>query len=126
MPRTKLLFSALRNLARIPGSQVVTLAGIRVLNYIKKDNLLIETPTLAAFHHPEPGYPVHILVVPKRLIKDISEISKADNQFLIDLFETVSNLVGEYNLEEGGYRLVVNGGKNQDIPLLHFHLIAGD
>jgi diadenosine tetraphosphate (Ap4A) HIT family hydrolase len=38
----------------------------------------------------------------------------------------VSNLVGKYNLEEGGYRLVVNGGKNQDILLLHFHLIAGD
>jgi len=88
--------------------------------------LLLETPTLAAFHHPEPGYPVHILIVPKRSNKDISEISKADNQFLIDLFETVSNLVGKYNMEEGGYRLVVNGGKNQDILLLHFHLIAGD
>jgi hypothetical protein len=87
VPKTKLLFSALRNLARIPGSQVVTLAGIRVLNYIIKDNLLLETPTLTAFNHPERGYPIHILVVPKRSIKDISEISKADNQFLIDLFE---------------------------------------
>jgi hypothetical protein len=32
--------------------------------------------------------------------------------------------VKEYNLEQCGYRLILNGGINQDFPILHFHLIA--
>lgn len=34
-------------------------------------------------------------------------------------------LVRELGLEEKGYRLVIYGGPNQDIPQLHFHLVSG-
>lgn len=37
---------------------------------------------------------------------------------------TVQLLVHRYDLEEKGYRLIVNGGQYQEVPHLHFHLIS--
>jgi histidine triad (HIT) family protein len=85
---------------------------------------LRDTPHLLAFHHPQPAYPLHILIVPKRSLKGLQDLTIADQELLSEIFQTVQSLVAEFNLEPAGYRLVVNGGVNQEFPLLHFHLIA--
>jgi histidine triad (HIT) family protein len=85
---------------------------------------LHETPTLLAFYHPVPSYPVHILIVPKRSYANITAISPDDTDFHRDLFQTVAKLVSDLSLETKGYRLLCNGGKFQDVPQLHFHLIS--
>ena len=87
---------------------------------------LRETKTLIAFYHPQPSHDVHILLVPKKAVKNFSDLSTEDTDFLTDLVNVVKSLVLELELEEPGYRLVVNGGLYQDIPQLHFHLISGD
>jgi histidine triad (HIT) family protein len=86
---------------------------------------LRETATLMAFHHPRPSYRLHILVVPKRAIGSLMEVTAADQDFLADLVATVQSLVQEFALEAAGYRLISNGGPYQDVPHLHFHLISG-
>ena len=85
---------------------------------------LRETPTLLAFHHPQPVYPLHILLVPKKAIPAFADLGAQDAEFLADLVQTVQSLVEEYHLGQKGYRLVVNGGKFQEFPQLHFHLIS--
>ena len=95
------------------------------MSFLIPTERLRETPTLVAFYHPQPSYPVHILIVPKRAIGGLSEITLEDQPFLTDLFACVRELVGELHLEQEGYRLIANGGKFQDIPQLHFHLISG-
>ena len=85
---------------------------------------LRETRTLIAFHHPRPGYSVHILLVPKRRLGSLLDLSAADADFTADLFETVQSLVAEFELEKRGYRLIANGGPYQEVPYLHFHLIG--
>ena len=87
-------------------------------------NRIHETSTLLAFHHPRPSYPLHILLVPKRDIKSLTELAAADSDFLVDLFESVKMLVDQYHLEGPGYRLIANGGWYQEVPHLHFHLIS--
>lgn len=87
-------------------------------------NRLRETETLIAFHHPKPSYPVHILLVPKKALGDLSELDDADAPFLGDLFKAVQSLVEEFELETQGYRLIVNGGSFQEVPQLHFHLVS--
>lgn len=87
---------------------------------------LRETSTLVAFYHPKPSYPVHILLVPKKAIASLAEISQEDQAFLNELFQCVQSLVDQLGLKEEGYRLIVNGGKFQEIPQLHFHLISGE
>jgi histidine triad (HIT) family protein len=86
---------------------------------------LRETPTLIAFHHPQPAYPVHIILIPKRAIADVAALTAADAPFMVDLFAAVGSLVAELHLAPGGYRLITNGGPNQSVPQLHFHLVAG-
>lgn len=86
---------------------------------------LHETDTLLAFYHPRPSYDVHILLVPKKTIVNLTELDSSDAEFLVHVFQTVQILVKELKLNETGYRLLVNGGKFQDVPQLHFHLISG-
>ncbi len=75
-------------------------------------NRLRDTPTLLAFHHPTPAYPVHVLLVPKKPIATLSDLDPvADSDFLSDLYATVQKLVNQLDLAEDGYRLIVNGGK---------------
>ena len=85
---------------------------------------LRNTETLIAFFHPQPSYPTHILLVPKRNYRSLIDVSPDDVELMKDLIDVVSNLVEEFDLETAGYRLIVNGGEAQDVKLLHFHLIS--
>lgn len=94
------------------------------MSFVLPVKRLHETTTLFACQHPEPGYPFHVLLVPKRSIKSLSDLSPVDADFLNDLFQTVQILVERFELEAHGYRLIANGGAYQDVPHLHFHLIS--
>ncbi len=94
------------------------------MSFVLPVSRLRETSTLLAFHHPRPAYPLHILLVPKREYRTLMDLDLQDTAFQRDLFETVQSLVRDFALEERGYRLIANGGTNQDVPVLHFHLIA--
>ena len=85
---------------------------------------LRETPYVMAFYHPKPSYAVHILIVPKKSIRRMIDLTEADGDLLVDLFQVVRSLVKELALEARGYRLITNGGHHQDVPQLHFHLIC--
>ena len=85
-------------------------------------NPLRETDTLLAFHHPKPGYPFHVVIVPKKEVPTLMDLDPSDSAFLSDLFSTAQSLVTEFQLP--AYRLIVNGGEFQDFPHLHFHLIS--
>lgn len=87
---------------------------------------LWESDTLVSFYHPKPIFPVHVLIVPKRSITSVTDLSDQDADFLIDLVQCVRILVSDLNLERSGYRLISNGGKYQDVPQLHFHLVSED
>jgi histidine triad (HIT) family protein len=87
---------------------------------------LRETDTLVAFHHPQPSYPLHVLIVPKRAVSSLLELGAEDATFLSDLVVTVQSLVRELGLDARGYRLITNGGAYQDVQQLHFHLVSGE
>ena len=89
-------------------------------------NRLRETDTLLAFHHPRPSYSTHILIVPKRMLHSLADLKAEDQDFLTDVFRVSQGLVDEFDLANKGYRLIVNGGKYQDVPQLHFHLVSGE
>jgi diadenosine tetraphosphate (Ap4A) HIT family hydrolase len=75
-----------------------------------------------AFHHPNPSYKFHVLLVPKKSVSSLKEFDSNDSAFLTDLYSTVQSLVDEFHLS--AYRLILNGGDYQDFPQLHFHLIS--
>jgi histidine triad (HIT) family protein len=95
------------------------------MSFLIPSERLYESDTLIAFHHPRPSYALHILLLPKKEIRSLDEFDPTENQqFLISLFEAIRELARDFQLQGEGYRLVTNGGKYQDIPYLHFHLIS--
>jgi histidine triad (HIT) family protein len=94
------------------------------LSFVIPTDRLHETDSIVAFHHPDPSYTTHILLVPKRKYRSLLDIPADDTEFMTDLIRIVQDLVNELRLDDGGYRLVVNGGDAQDIQHLHFHLIS--
>jgi histidine triad (HIT) family protein len=85
---------------------------------------LDETPLVIAFRHPRPAYRVHILIVPKRPIAGLMALTDDDGPLLLDVHAVARRLAARLGLERAGYRLIVNGGRYQDVPQLHFHLIS--
>ena len=73
-------------------------------------NKISETDSLICFYHPQLVYQVHILLVPKKDIRDLSQLDPIKDEFLVDMFSTVRTLVNEMDLEKDGYRLIVNEG----------------
>jgi histidine triad (HIT) family protein len=65
---------------------------------------------------------VHYVLVPKKDIRDISEISAEDEPYLIDIFLTARQLVEKQGLHD--YRIYTNGPGLQKVSYLHFHLVG--
>ncbi len=59
---------------------------------------LRETENLMAFRHPKPSYKFHVLLVPKKAVASLKELTSNDSAFLIDLYSTVQSLVDEFHL----------------------------
>jgi histidine triad (HIT) family protein len=95
------------------------------MNHLMPVDRLAETGTLVAFRHPQPAYPFHVLILPKKQVASLEALDPSDTTFLSDLYATAQSLIREFNLAAAGYRLIVNGGKFQDFPYLHFHLVSG-
>ena len=100
------------------------------LNAFLPVNRMLETQHLIAFRHPKPAYPIHILIVPKKSIPDLSCLADQPGEYRSALMEEllycVRDLVLQMNLERRGYRLIVNGGGYQEVGELHFHLVSGE
>lgn len=92
------------------------------MSFLIPSERLYETKTLVAFYHPTPSYRVHILIVPKRSISSLLALTPADYDFTADVFSAAQWLIRQLQL--ANYRLITNGGAYQEVPILHFHLIA--
>lgn len=115
-------FDAARLIAQSRVGRAFIHLVFRRLARILPVNYLHETPTLLAFYHPKPSYTVHILIVPRAPVDNLMNLPLDNAALMRDIFETAQILVKQLKLER--YRLICNGGDYQDIPHLHFHLIA--
>ena len=95
--------------------------GLAHMDFLLPVERLRETETLLAFWHPKPVYPFHVILIPRQDIRSFADLAPAD-PFLADLVAAVQSLVEEFHLK--AYRLIVNGGENQEFPHLHFHLVS--
>ncbi|MEO2001759.1 MAG: histidine triad nucleotide-binding protein [Pirellulales bacterium] len=79
-----------------------------------------------AFHDVAPQAPTHILVIPKKPIPSLTEVTDADTPLLGHLMRVATEVAKKLNLTNG-YRLVVNCGADggQTVNHLHIHLLGG-
>lgn len=90
-------------------------------------NKAYENEYVLAFHDIDKKAPVHILVIPKKHIQSFIHLGQEDYIYLEEIHKAVCLLAREYDLEEKGFRLVVNTGEQggQTVNHLHFHLLGG-
>lgn len=77
---------------------------------------------VTAFHDANPQAPTHILVVPNRHIRDVTEVE--DSNLLGHMME-VATQIGDaegIGTSDRGYRLVINYGSQGGLAVKHLHL----
>jgi len=82
---------------------------------------------LVAFKDINPQSPVHILIIPRRHIANLTELDEADTELAGKMILLAGRLAREMDIAESGYRLVINSGREggQVVNHLHLHLLGG-
>ena len=89
--------------------------------------MLYQSETLVVFKDINPHAPVHLLLVPKKHIRSINDISDADREILAELTMLAKEMAREQGVAKSGYKLLYNveKGGGQLIFHLHLHLLGG-
>lgn len=90
-------------------------------------NKVYEDDKVFAFKDINPEAPIHVLVIPKVHIASINDLNHQDSHLISHIFLTIQNIAKELGIDESGYRVVTNTGKDggQTVNHIHFHLLAG-
>ena len=98
---------------------------LKIINKEIPAEILYEDNMAIAFNDISPEAPTHILVVPKKEIKKLSETSKQDQELLGHLLLVVNKITDKYQIKD--FRVVVNNGTGagQTVFHLHLHILAG-
>ncbi|MBI4830299.1 MAG: histidine triad nucleotide-binding protein [Candidatus Lindowbacteria bacterium] len=86
-----------------------------------------EDASILAFKDIQPQAPLHIVIIPKKHIETLNDVSETDARLLSDLVFTCQKLAKEQKIAEKGYRVVVNCNRDggQAVFHLHAHLLGG-
>ncbi|MBS0627496.1 MAG: histidine triad nucleotide-binding protein [Verrucomicrobia bacterium] len=87
---------------------------------------VFESENIIAFKDIAPRAPVHILIVPKKEIRCLQEVSLEDLPLVTEMIAVAMQLASQFSIADG-YRLITNNGKKggQVVEHLHFHLVGG-
>lgn len=86
-----------------------------------------EDDLVFAFKDIQPAAPVHILIVPKKHITNLNDMTEEDVNLLGRIHLVASQIAQEQGIAESGYRVISNHNKDagQVVFHLHFHLVGG-
>ena len=87
-----------------------------------------EDEAVLAFEDIAPAAPVHVLVLPKgEYISFDDFVAKAPAGTVSSFFATFKKITDKLGLKEGGYRIIMNHGRNasQSVPHFHAHILGG-
>lgn len=90
-------------------------------------DLLYEDAEVVAFPDINPQAPVHILVVPRRHLSDLTQAANEDPGVMPHLASAVARVAAQGGVAESGYRTVINTGPDaqQSVQHLHVHVLGG-
>jgi histidine triad (HIT) family protein len=89
-------------------------------------DMVYEDDDCIAFRDIQPQAPVHILVVPRKPIASLEDLTEEDTRLVGHLVVCATRIAAREGLSEG-YRTVFNCGRHgqQTVPHLHLHLMGG-
>ena len=84
--------------------------------------VVLETDMTLVVRHPVYQDRIHYVAIPKKDIKNLSDLADEDVEYLSDIFAVLQELIRRDRLTS--YQVHVNGPERQDVAYLHFHLVA--
>jgi histidine triad (HIT) family protein len=87
--------------------------------------VVYEDEQCLAFADINPQAPVHVLIIPRKVIRTHADVTAADEQLIGHLHVVAQQLAAKLKID--GYRLVLNCNESagQTVPHLHLHLLGG-
>lgn len=120
-------YSAALSLAEIGACVSANCLFCKLVNGEIPSDVIYEDDTVLAFRDISPQAPVHALIIPKRHIETVNDLTDADAGLIGELVLRARALAAEQGIAEPGYRLILNcnpdGG--QTVYHLHLHLLGG-
>lgn len=92
-----------------------------------KAGIVYQDDSVVAFKDVAPKAPVHILIIPRKHIVSVLDLSADDDATIGGIFQVASRLARQQGIAESGFRVVVNSGADagQSVFHLHYHLLGG-
>ncbi|MBM32017.1 MAG: histidine triad nucleotide-binding protein [Chloroflexi bacterium] len=91
-------------------------------------DIVYEDNEIISFKDINPAAPIHILIVPKKVIPTLNDLDDKDDYKLIGkMFKVAQKLAKDNNLSVSGFRTVFNCNEDggQTVYHLHLHLLGG-
>lgn len=90
-------------------------------------DIVYEDDLVLAFKDINPQAPVHVVIVPKKEIPTVNDVTAEDEVTLGRLFIAAAKIAKGQGIDESGYRLMVNVNKDggQEVFHLHMHIMGG-
>ena len=84
-----------------------------------------ENDHVFAFHHSNPIWEQHVVLLPKKHLESLLSLEEADNDLLLELMRTAKMIAGEFMVRFGAARVYTNLGNYQSSKHLHWHIGCG-
>ncbi|MCK5542024.1 MAG: histidine triad nucleotide-binding protein [Desulfobacterales bacterium] len=99
----------------------------KIVNKEIPSEFLYEDDAFVVFRDINPQAPVHLLIVPKKHIRSINDLTDDDKEIISEIFMVGKKIAKIENVNKSGYKLVFNveKGGGQVIFHIHLHLIGG-
>lgn len=90
-------------------------------------DLVYQDEEVVAFHDIHPQAPVHLLIIPKKHITSLTQLTEEETPLVGHMVNIANQLAKREGISEKGYRLVINCGQQggQLVPHLHLHVLGG-
>ena len=90
-------------------------------------DIVYEDDECLAFRDVSPKAPTHVLVIPKEPIPSLEQLTEKHASLLGHMWMVIPDVARKLGIADGGYRVVVNCGKDggQSVDHLHFHILGG-
>lgn len=90
-------------------------------------DIVYQDELVTAFRDINPKAPVHILIVPNKVIPTINDVAPEDEPLIGHMIYVAKEIARREGIAERGYRLIINCNRHggQEIYHLHVHLLGG-
>ena len=99
----------------------------KIINREIPSKIVYEDDKVIAFNDVNPAAPIHILVIPKKHIETLLEVSEEDSKLIAYIYQIINKIAKQEGFAEKGFRVISNYGEDsgQEVKHIHFHVLAG-